>query len=122
MDYNKAHNKSLAESEDEKMIRRLKEIVKCVGSKNISHEDVELTDVLSWLNKLSAKMQYNRMAPIYDNIETFEQALKNAWNFYNNSGSKSVDSCEDDYIECVFSKGFREGFLYGSQTAPAQIK
>ena len=65
--------------------------------------------------KQEAKDKYDRMAPIYDNKESFESALDKAWKFYNESSSRTVDSFEDDYIECVFSKGFREGFLCGKQ-------
>ena len=73
---------------------------------------VEYKDVLDYLDKLE-KQKYNRMQPIYDNQESFESALDKAWKSYNESGARTVDSCEDDYTECAHAKGFREGFLFG---------
>ena len=58
------------------------------------------------------------MFPIYENRDTFESALEKAWKSYNDSGSRTVDSCEDDYIECCFSKGFREGYLFAIENMP----
>lgn len=65
------------------------------------------------LNPKQEKQKYDRMQPVYDNQESFESALDKAWKFYNESGSRTVDSCEDDYIECAHAKGFREGYLFG---------
>lgn len=65
------------------------------------------------LNPKQEKQKYDRMQPIYDNQESFESALDKAWKSYNESGSRTVDSCEDDYIECAHAKGFREGYLFG---------
>lgn len=53
------------------------------------------------------------MQPIYDNQESFESALDKAWKSYNESGARTVDSCEDNYTECAYAKGFREGYLFG---------
>lgn len=53
------------------------------------------------------------MQPIYDNQEAFESALDKAWKSYNESGARTVDSCEDNYTECAYAKGFREGYLFG---------
>jgi len=92
----------------EALIKHLKEqdgfltAIDCVSTKAI----------LSWLEMQKAKERLDRMAPIYNNKESFESALEKAWKYYNESASRTVDSFEDDYIECVFSKGFREGFLY----------
>lgn len=58
-------------------------------------------------------MDTNRMQPIYDNQESFESALDKAWKSYNESGARTVDSCEDNYTECAYAKGFREGYLFG---------
>ena len=65
-----------------------------------------------YLNKQKAKEQYDRLAPIYAEQESFESALDKAWKFYNDSGSSTVDGCEDNAVELAFAKGFREGFLY----------
>ena len=72
----------------------------------------EIPEEIAWLEKQKAKERLDRMAPIYNDKELFESALEKAWKYYNESASRTVDSFEDDYIECVFSKGFREGFLY----------
>ena len=55
----------------------------------------------------------NRMQPVYDNQESFESALDKAWKSYNESGARTVDGCEDNYVECAHAKGFREGYLFG---------
>ena len=59
------------------------------------------------------KQKYDRMQPVYDNLDSFESALAKAWKAYNDSGSRTVDGCEDDYVECAHAKGFREGYLFG---------
>ena len=69
-------------------------------------------EIHAYLERQKAKEQLDRMAPIYNDKESFESALEKAWKYYNESSSRTVDSFDDDYIECVFSKGFREGFLY----------
>ena len=99
----------LAESEDERIIKKLQE---CVKNRNWSLNGPTQDEVFAWLERQKAKKQLDRMAPIYNDKESFEFALEKAWKYYNESASKTVDSFEDDYIECVFSKGFREGFLY----------
>lgn len=99
----------LTESEDERIIKKLQEYVK---NRNWSLNGPTQDEVLAWLERQKAKKQLDRMAPIYNNKESFESALEKAWKYYNESASRTVDSFEDDYIECVFSKGFREGFLY----------
>lgn len=71
-----------------------------------------IPDVSKWITYLE-KQKYDRMQPIYDNQESFESALDKAWKSYNDCGSRTVDSCEDDYIECAHAKGFREGYLFG---------
>ena len=65
-----------------------------------------------WLAYLE-KHKYDRMQPIYDSIDSFESALDKAWKAYNDSGARTVDGCEDDYVECAHAKGFREGYLFG---------
>lgn len=101
----------LAESEDERIRRCLCAIVKWLGfdSSFFIDNSVEKTSVLAYLEK----QKYNRMQPIYDNQESFESALDKAWKSYNESGARTVDGCEDDYVECVHAKGFREGYLFG---------
>ena len=85
--------------------------------KNSKDSAKDVHDAYDWLKNrfthLVTKDRHNRMAPIYENVESFENALEAAWEFYNKSASRTVDSFEDDYIECAFSKGFREGFLFG---------
>ncbi len=101
------HELQSFESEDE----RIRKII----SDSVFYQygaGVEYKDVLDYLDKLE-KQKYNRMQPIYDNQESFESALDKAWKSYNESGARTVDSCEDDYTECAHAKGFREGFLFG---------
>ena len=71
--------------------------------------------ILAWLEKQKAISDYNRIAPIYNDQESFEDSLDKAWTFYNNSGSSIVDGCEDNPIELAFAKGFREGFICKKQ-------
>lgn len=68
---------------------------------------------LAWLEKQKAKEDLDRMAPIYEDKESFKSALEKAWELYNNSGARTVDICEDNYVECAYAEGFREGFLFG---------
>lgn len=72
-----------------------------------------LRDCLAWLEKQKEKEKYDRMMPVYDNLDSFESALAKAWKAYNDSGARTVDGCEDDYVECAHAKGFREGYLFG---------
>ena len=104
----------LRESEDERI---RKEIIDFVNhyrhNTDLTTEQVEwCKKAIVYLEKQKAKERLDRMAPIYNDKESFESALEKAWKYYNESASRTVDSFEDDYIECVFSKGFREGFLY----------
>lgn len=100
----------LKENEDEMIRKEIIEYFKHYsGGDNIS---VRFPKWIAYLEKQKAKERLDRMAPIYNDKESFESALEKAWKYYNESASRKVDSFEDDYIECVFSKGFREGFLY----------
>ena len=95
----------LRESEDERI---RKEIIKYIQDFcNPCDPDCD-----KWIAYLE-KQKYDRMQPIYDSIDSFESALDKAWKAYNDSGARTVDGCEDDYVECAHAKGFREGFLYG---------
>ena len=98
----------LRESDDEKIRKALIDGVRQIRCKN----GITQEQMISYLEKQKAKERLDRMAPIYNDKESFESALEKAWKYYNESSSRKVDSFEDDYIECVFSKGFREGFLY----------
>lgn len=97
-------------SEDEKMLQTIIQ-----GFKNWKVNGMDrfngtkIDDILVYLEK----RKYNRMQPVYDNQESFESALDKAWKAYNDCGSRIVDSCEDDYIESAYAKGFREGYLFG---------
>lgn len=99
------------ESEDERMRKGLIEFIKSLLC-NDAFDRYKLRSWIAWLEKQRTKERLDRMAPIYNDKESFESALEKAWKYYNESASRTVDSFEDDYIECVFSKGFREGFLY----------
>ena len=103
----------LAESEDERIRKAL--IWHLKAGEDFVSEGITKKQCLAYLEKQKCQDKVDRMAPIYENQEAFEDALDKAWKYYNESGAKTVDSCEDDYIECVFAKGFREGFLYGKQ-------
>jgi len=67
---------------------------------------------IAYLERQKYKEKYDRMAPIYEDKESFESALDKAWKFYNESASATVDGFEDNFRELTFAKGFREGFLY----------
>lgn len=99
----------LKESEDEKIRTRLIALVETFGQGKYRDE------MLAYLERQKAKEKYDRMAPIYNDQESFEEALDKAWKFYNDSGASTVDGCEDNRIELAFAKGFREGFLAGEQ-------
>lgn len=104
-------------SEDEKMLQIIIQ-----GFKNWkvngmeSFNGTKIDDILAYLEK----RKYNRMQPVYDNQESFESALDKAWKAYNDCGSRTVDSCEDDYIESAYAKGFREGYLFGLEKQKEQ--
>ena len=51
------------------------------------------------------------LVPVYDDKDNFETALEKAWVTYRD-GSMNVDKFEDNFLECVHAKGFREGFLF----------
>ena len=72
-------------------------------------------DLIAYLEK-----QKDRLAPIYEDIDSFESALGKAWKDYNDSGARIVDGCEDDYVECAHAKGFREGYLFGIEKQKEQ--
>lgn len=93
----------LRESEDERIRKSLLAYIKGESKR---------LDTQKWVAYLE-KQKYDRMKPIYDNQDSFESALEKAWKEYNDSGSRTVDSCEDDYVECAHAKGFREGYLFG---------
>ena len=105
----------LKESEDERIRKDIIALIEFGVSKGSVVTPFSRTtkeEALAYLEKQKAKERLDRMAPIYNDKESFESALEKAWKYYNESASRTVDSFEDDYIECVFSKGFREGFLY----------
>jgi hypothetical protein len=98
------------ESEDERIRKWLFDFIEANGWS--AQFSVTKEQVLAYLEKQKAKEQYDRLAPIYADQESFESALDKAWKFYNDSGSSTVDGCEDNAVELAFAKGFREGFLY----------
>lgn len=103
----------ISESEDERIIKTLYEYVK---NRNWMLNGPTQGEVLAWLEK----QKYDRMKPIYDARESFESALEKAWKDYNDSGARTVDGCEDDYVECAHAKGFREGYLFGFERQKKQ--
>ena len=115
-------------SEDERirkfLIQHISEWIGCIehdlknSSKDIESEK-ELAMFKAGLAYLE-KQKYDRMQPVYDNLDSFESALAKAWKAYNDSGSRTVDGCEDDYVECAHAKGFREGYLFGLEKQKEQ--
>lgn len=115
------HNKSLGEcpfdipelveSEDEKMRKEIIEVLQFVPSSMWEQAKTDYERCFAYLEK----QKYDRMQPVYDNQESFESALDKAWKSYNDSGARTVDGCEDNYTECAYAKGFREGYLFGLQ-------
>lgn len=102
----------LAESEDERIRKYLIEELKAaksVGELKFIIPQPTREECIAYLEK----HKYDRMQPIYDSIDSFESALDKAWKAYNDSGARTVDGCEDDYVECAHAKGFREGYLFG---------
>jgi hypothetical protein len=103
----------LRETKDESISKAIIRVISDVaGGYPFEKHGITKKEALAYLEKHKAKERLDRMAPIYNDKESFESALEKAWKYYNESASRTVDSFEDDYIECVFSKGFREGFLY----------
>lgn len=74
--------------------------------------NINTKDAIAYLERQKYKENYDRMAPIYEEKESFESALGKAWKFYNESASATVDGLEDNSRELTFAKGFREGFIY----------
>jgi len=108
----------LRESEDERIRKWILEKVQ-----GYADSGIPCSDEIQMANKALAyleKQKYDRMKPIYDAKESFESALEKAWKSYNDSGARTVDGCEDDYVECAHAKGFREGFLYGLEKQKEQ--
>ena len=97
----------LRESEDERICKWLVDYFTEIGE-NWIHRDFTCGQILAWLEK----QKYDRMKPVYDNQDSFESALGKAWKDYNDSGARTVDGCEDNYVECAHAKGFREGYLF----------
>ena len=107
----------LRESEDERirkyLIKELK-AAKSVGELKFIIPQPTREECITYLEK-----QKDRMAPVYDNQDSFESALEKAWNDYHN-GYENVDKLEDDYVECAHAKGFREGYLFGIEKQKEQ--
>ena len=101
----------LRESEDERIIRAIIDaLYSHTNSINLlSSRGYQMGNIEAWLEK----HKYDRMKPVYDNQDSFESALEKAWKEYNDSGARTVDGCEDNYVECAHAKGFREGYLFG---------
>ena len=103
----------LRESEDERIRKEIVEFIEWSVDRHFMREDFHQAKRPSeWIAYLE-KQKYDRMKPIYDARESFESALEKAWKAYNDSGARTVDGCEDDYVECAHAKGFREGYLFG---------
>ena len=103
----------LRESKGERMRKELIEFIEWSVDRHFMREDFHQAKRPSeWIAYLE-KQKYDRMQPIYDSIDSFESALDKAWKAYNDSGARTVDGCEDDYVECAHAKGFREGYLFG---------
>ena len=110
----------LRESEDERIRKELIEFIEWSVDRRFMREDFHQAKRPSeWLAYLE-KHKYDRMQPIYDSIDSFESALDKAWKAYNDSGARTVDGCEDDYVECAHAKGFREGYLFGIEKQKEQ--
>ena len=98
-------------SEDERIIRAIIDaLYSHTNSINLlSSRGYQMENIEAWLEK----QKYDLMKPVYDNQDSFESALEKAWKDYNDSGARTVDGCEDNYVECAHAKGFREGYLFG---------
>ena len=114
----------LAESEDERIRKWIIDELKiCRGGHTLDGNKVfadKDSEAIAWLEKQKEKEKYDRMMPVYDNLDSFESALAKAWKAYNDSGARTVDGCEDDYVECAHAKGFREGYLFGFEKQKEQ--
>ena len=114
----------LAESEDERVRRELIEFIQWSEDRGMTRHDFHQAkrplEWIAYLEKQKEKEKYDRMMPVYDNLDSFESALAKAWKTYNDSGSRTVDGCEDDYVECAHAKGFREGYLFGLEKQKEQ--
>lgn len=100
------------ESEDERIGEELLRWLKLkLSNPKVGFVYEKMKQWIAYLEKQKAKEKYDRLAPIYSDQQSFEDALEKAWKFYNNSGSRTVDGFEDNSIELSFAKGFREGFL-----------
>ncbi len=91
----------LAENEDERLRREIISALKFANDGGVYDKHI------AYLENLK-----DRLAPIYEDIDSFESALEKAWKDYD-EGYRRVDCLEDDYVECAYAKGFREGFLFG---------
>ena len=93
-------------SEDERIIRAIIDaLYSHTNSINLlSSRGYQMGNIEAWLEKL----KYDRMKPVYDNQDSFESALEKAWKEYNDSGARTVDGCEENYVDCAHAKGFRE--------------
>jgi hypothetical protein len=109
----------LAESEDEVIMKALIDLVSTVGEYYLPKLEVR-NKMLAYLEKQKAKEKQDRMMPVYNDRDSFESALEKAWKSYNESGARTVDGCEDDYVECAHAKGFREGYLFGIEKQKEQ--
>ena len=105
----------LCESEDERIRKELLSFIESVQHSYLCANDRRE----KWIAYLE-KQKYYRMKPVYDNQDSFESALEKAWKDYNDSGARTVDGCEDDYVECAHAKGFREGYLFGIEKQKKQ--
>ena len=103
----------LRESEDERIRKELIDFIQWSEDRGMTRHDFHQakrpSEWIAWLEK----QKYDRMKPVYDNQDSFESALGKAWKDYNDSGARTVDGCEDNYVECAHAKGFREGYLFG---------
>lgn len=101
----------LAESEDERIRKEIVSALKFANDGGVYDKHI------AYLEKQKAKEKQDRMMPVYNDRDSFESALDKAWKSYNESGARTVDGCEDDYVECAHAKGFREGYLFGLETS-----
>ena len=104
----------IKESKDEGIRKFIIDCIDELRRANAENADFNgcCSEAIAYLEKQKYKERYDRMAPIYEDKESFESALDKAWEFYNESASATVDGFEDNFRELTFAKGFREGFLY----------
>ena len=112
----------LKESEDERIRKGLIDIFNTALGQDFLQRKAGLNrdEVIAYLEKQKIKEKQDRMMPVYNDRDSFESALEKAWKSYNECGSRTVDSFEDDYIECAHAKGFREGYLFGIEKQKEQ--